>query len=148
MLKAIKLRLYPNKSQEIYIGKLLGSYRFVYNQCLSQKINVYKEDKTSLGLKDLGSFFHHDLTNQFEWLKEHNTKVLKQSIINMLDAYKNFFRTKQGFPRFKSKHDNKLSCRFPVEAISKRNDFTIKRLNLTKDLKGIKFKTSEKTLTI
>ena len=60
MLKAIKLRLYPNKSQEIYIGKLLGSYRFVYNQCLSQKINVYKEDKTSLGLKDLGGFFHHD----------------------------------------------------------------------------------------
>ena len=146
MLKAIKLRLYPNKSQEIYIGKLLGSYRFVYNQCLSQKINVYKEDKINLGLKELGSFFHHDLTNQFEWLKEYNTKVLKQSIINMLDAYKNFFRTKQGFPRFKSKHDNKLSCRFPVEAISKRNDFTTKRLNLTKDLKGIKFKTSEKNI--
>ena len=44
MLKAIKIRLYPNKEQEIYINKLLGSYRFVYNQCLSLKKDKYLED--------------------------------------------------------------------------------------------------------
>ena len=37
MLKAVKVRLYPNTNQEIYIAKLLGSYRFVYNNCLGLK---------------------------------------------------------------------------------------------------------------
>ena len=58
MLKAIKIRIYPNISQESYINKLLGCYRFVYNECLERKINAYKEDKTNLGLKELGFFFH------------------------------------------------------------------------------------------
>ena len=54
MLRAIKIRLYPNKTQEEYIGSLLGSYRFVYNQCLDKKIKSYTNDKVNLGLKDLG----------------------------------------------------------------------------------------------
>ena len=142
MLKAIKVRIYLDKSQQVYVGKLFGCYRFVYNSCLAKKIESYKTDKTNLGLKDLGSFFHHDLTNQFEWLKEHNTKVLKQSILNMLDAYKMFFKIKSGFPKFKSKHDNVSSVRFPIEAISNRNNFLSNRLNLNKQLNNIKFKCS------
>ena len=144
MLKAIKVRLYLDKEQEVYVSKLLGCYRFVYNNCLAKKIESYKTDKTSLGLKDLGKHFHQDLTNEFDWLKEHNTKALKQSIINMLDAYQRFFKTKSGFPKFKSKHDNISSVRFPEEAISSKNDFLSNRLTLNKQLKSVKFKTSDK----
>lgn len=146
MLKAIKIRLYPNKTQEIYINKLLGSYRFVYNQCLSLKKEKYIEDKTNLRLTELGQYFHNDLTknDEYQWLNEHNTKVLKQSIINMLDSYKRFFVNGTGFPKFKSKHDNNQSCRFPLEAISKRNDYLSNKLTLTSDLKNIKFSCSDK----
>lgn len=145
MLKAIKIRLYPNKTQEVYIGKLLGSYRFVYNQCLSLKKEKYIEDKTNLKLTELGQYFHNNLTKneEYKWLNEHNTKVLKQSIITMLDAYKRFFVNGAGFPKFKSKHD-KQSCRFPLEAISKRNDYLSNRLTLTSDLKNVKFSCSDK----
>jgi putative transposase len=94
MLKAIKIRLYPNNEQEIYIGKLLGCYRFVYNKCLEQKQTAYTNDKKNLGLKELGKYFHNELTksDEYSFLQEHNTKVLKQSIMNMMDAYKNFFK--------------------------------------------------------
>jgi len=145
MLKAIKIRLYPNKNQEIYISKLLGSYRYIYNNCLNKKINSYKENKTTETLTTLGKYFHNELLKNEEliWLKEHNTKVLKQSIINMLDSYNNFFKNNSGFPKFKSKHDNKLSCRFPLEAISKRNDFLTNKITLTGELKNIKFKCSD-----
>jgi putative transposase len=145
MLKAIKIRLYPNKTQEVYIGKLLGAYRFVYNQCLSLKKEKYIENKNNLGLKQLGNFYHQNLTKneEYKWLNEHNTKVLKQSIITMLDAYKRFFVNGAGFPKFKSKHD-KQSCRFPLEAISKRNDYLSNRLTLTSDLKNVKFSCSDK----
>ena len=37
MLKAIKVRLYLNNEQTNLINSLLGSYRFVYNQCLAYK---------------------------------------------------------------------------------------------------------------
>ena len=146
MLKAIKIRLYPNKEQEIYIGKLLGCYRFVYNKCLEQKQTAYTTDKKNLGLKELGKYFHNSLTKseEYSFLKEHNTKVLKQSIMNMMEAYKRFFVSNNGFPKFKSKKDNKHTCRFPLEAISKRNDYNSGRLSLTSDLKNIKFKCSDK----
>ena len=93
MLKALKVRLYPNVEQVNYISNLLGSYRFVYNQCLDKKIKAYTNDKVNLGLKELGNYFHQDLTKntEYQWLNEHNTKVLKQSVINLLDSYKRFF---------------------------------------------------------
>ena len=145
MLKALKIRLYPNDEQVNYVSNLLGSYRFVYNQCLDKKIKAYTNDKVNLGLKELGNFFHQDLTKNenYVWLAEHNTKVLKQSVINLLDSYKRFFVNGTGFPKFKSKHDNTLSCRFPIEAISKKNDYKSGRLTLS-GIKNIKFKTSDK----
>jgi len=145
MLRAVKIRLYPNKTQEEYISSLLGSYRFVYNQCLALKKEKYTEEGLNYGLKDLGNYFHQDLTKneEYSWLKDHNTKVLKQSVINLLDSYKRFFVNGAGFPKFKSKHDNNQSCRFPSEAISKRNDYKSGRLTLIKQLKDIKFKCSD-----
>ena len=143
MLRGLKIRLYPNKEQEVYINKLLGSYRFIYNQCLNKKINDYKESKIKHNLTTLSKFFHNDLTKNpdFIWLQEHNTKVLKQSIIDMLDSYSNFFKV-YGFPKFKSKND-KQSCRFPLHAISTKQDFLKSKITLTKQLKNLKFKTSD-----
>lgn len=146
MLRAIKIRLYPNKNQEEYISSLLGSYRFVYNRCLALKKEKYTEEGKNYGLKELGNFFHQDLTKDenYVWLRDHNTKVLKQSVINLLDSYKRFFVNGNGFPKFKSKHDNQQSCRFPSEAISKKNDYESNRISLTNNIKDIKFKCSDK----
>ena len=145
MLKALKIRLYPNKTQEAQINKLLGCYRFVYNQCLNKKIASYEKDKTSENLTSLSHYLHGYLTKQdeYSWLNEQNTKVLKQSIIDMLDAYKCFFEQHNGYPKYKSKHNNKQSCRFPLEAISKRNNYEYRKLSLT-NIRGIKFRCSDK----
>ena len=61
MLRAIKIRLYPNKEQATMFNKLLGCYRVVYNQCLARKIKSYEEAKTSENLSTLGRFVHHEL---------------------------------------------------------------------------------------
>jgi len=146
MLKAVKIRVYPNKEQEVYISKLLGCYRFVYNKCLDRKKTAYLTDKSNLGLKELGNYFHQDLTKseEFNFLNDHNTKVLKQSVLNMLDSYKNFFVNGFGFPKFKSKHDNKQTCRFPEESISSKNDYQTGKLTLTKQLHNLKFRCSDR----
>ena len=140
MLRAVKIRLYPNKTQEQTLNKVLGCYRFVYNQMLALKQNAYNKDKSNLGLCELSKFFHGTLLKdeQYSWLKEQNTKVMKQAIRQMLSAYDGFFKLGKGFPKFKSKHDNN-SALFPYEAISKSNSFETRHISLTKSLKHIKF---------
>lgn len=61
ILRAIKIRLYPNKTQEQILNKVLGSYRFVYNKMLSFKQSTYNENKTNLGLNELSKYFHGTL---------------------------------------------------------------------------------------
>lgn len=145
MKRAIKIRLYPNATQVTQINKLLGCYRVVYNQCLARKIKSYEENKVTENQTTLGYFIHHELLKDenYIWLREQNTKVLKQSIIDLLDAYKRFFQGLSKFPKFKSKKDNKQSCRFEIGAISKRNIYTDYKLSLA-NIKNIKFKCSKK----
>ena len=145
MLRAVKIRLYPNKEQAAMINKLLGCYRVVYNQCLNRKIESYKNNGETENLTTLSRFVHRELLkdDNFIWLREQNTKVLKQAVRDMLVAYKNFFEQHTGYPKFKSKHNNKQSCRFEIGAISKRNDYAKYHLSLA-NIRNIKFRCNEK----
>ena len=147
MLRAVKIRLYPNKEQELKLNKVLGCYRFVYNQTLARKQQEYTDNKKSLGLKELSKYFHNELLKdeQYSWLKEENTKIMKQSIRQMLSAYEKFFKQHNGFPKFKSKKD-KQSALFPFEAISKKNTFETRKITLTQPLKDIRFRCSDLNL--
>ncbi len=144
MLRAIKVRLYPNKMQEQELNKVLGCYRFVYNHMLARKQDAYNADKTNLGLNELSKYFHNYLlkNEEYQWLIEQNTKVMKQSIRQMLTAYDNFFKEHNGFPKFKSKRD-KQSALFPFEAISKTNTFETRKITLTTKLKNVSFRCSD-----
>jgi putative transposase len=139
MLKAIKIRLYPTTSQTEEMNKLLGSCRFVYNYCLALKIDSYKKDKISLNTTQLNKeIIRLKNTEDFHWLKEVHSKVIQQSLLNLDMAYKNFFRNKNGFPKFKSK-GGVSSCRFPIDAIIGING---NRISLITKLKNIHFKCS------
>ena len=144
MLRAIKIRLYPNKTQGQTLNKVLGCYRFVYNHMLARKQDAYKADKTNLGLTEISKYFHHELLKdeQYQWLKEQNTKVMNQAIRQMLTAYDKFFKEHKGFPKFKSKKD-KQSALFPLNAISKKNTFDTRKISLTTKLKNISFRCSD-----
>ena len=45
MLKAYKYRIYPNSEQRIQIAKTFGCCRFVYNQTLAYRKEIYKKEK-------------------------------------------------------------------------------------------------------
>jgi len=140
MLKAIKIRIYPNKEQIKYINNMFGSNRFIYNKCLEYKINEYKTNNKSTYLKDTSKYLTSYLKYEYPWLKETHSKVMQQTLINLETAYKNFFKNNKGFPKFKSKN-KKQSVRFPVDAIS---GFKGNRINIIKQLKDIHFKCSRK----
>ena len=140
MLKAIKIRLYPDAEQVAFINKQLGCCRFVYNKCLEHRKESYQIHNISTSSSDC---LHHivDLKSEYDFLNEVHSKVLQQSVRDMNKAFDNFFNCHKGYPKFKSKKDNKQSCRFPKDAfIGIRGN----RIDLIKALKDIHIKCSRK----
>ncbi len=138
MLKAIKIRIYPTAEQVDFINKQLGCCRFVYNNCLAFRKDSYQNEHISVSSSSAVKHITV-LKKDNEWLKDVHSKVLQQSVRDMNQAYDNFFKLHKGFPKFKSKHDNRQSCRFPKDAfIGVRGN----RIDLIKVLKDIHFKCS------
>lgn len=138
MLKAIKIRIYPSAEQVDFINKQLGCCRFVYNNCLAFRKDSYQNEHISVSSSEAVKHITV-LKKDNEGLKDVHSKVLQQSVRDMNQAYDNFFKLHRGFPKFKSKHDNRQSCRFPKDAfIGVRGN----RIDLIKVLKDIHFKCS------
>lgn len=109
MLKAYKYRLYPNREQEVLIQKTFGCCRFVYNHTLAYRKELYETKKISINRIDCNNWKNKTLKVNYEWLKEVDKFALDNAIINMDSAYQKFFKEHAGYPKFKSKRDNKKS---------------------------------------
>lgn len=114
MLKTYEYRLYPNKQQQNEIQKHFGCVRYVYNKALELKIKTYETEKINLSKYDLIKIVTQwKKQENLEWLKNVHSQALQQSIFHLDSAYKNFFREKRGFPKFKSKHNHRQSYSIP-----------------------------------
>ena len=115
MIKSIKLRIYPNKTQLKIINDTLGACNFVKNKYLEYNINNYEKDKKFI----TGFDFINYITklkkedSKYSWLKGISSIAIQDAIISKEKAYKSFFKNKKGFPKFKSrKRMNKESYYF------------------------------------
>lgn len=114
-----KMRLYPNKEQEVLLSKHFGSIRFVYNLFLDRRTKFYLEAKEKQLSKKTLTYVDmaKELTQikskeETEWLNEINSQSLQHAIKHLDSAYNRFFKKLAKFPRFKSKK-NKQSFRVP-----------------------------------
>ena len=101
ILKGYVFRLYPDKNQEQLINKNIGCARFIYNYFLADKIKEYKETGKSKSAYDQMKLIPL-LSKEKEWLKEVDSQSLRSSLLDLDNAYKNFFNG-SGYPRFKAK---------------------------------------------
>ena len=118
MLRGYKYRIYPNKAQEVLIQKTFGCCRFVYNHVLAYREMLYEQTKVTMDKFSCNNYVNQVLKKEYEWLKEADSFALTNSIFNMDNAYKKFFKEHIGFPKFKSKKTNKKSY---TTNISKNN---------------------------
>lgn len=109
MLKAYKYKIYPNKEQECLIQKTFGCCRFVYNQALAYRKDLYEKENKSMSRLDCNYYVRNVLKQKYEWLKEVDKFALENSVFDMDKAYQNFLNKQAGFPKFKSKHKGKKS---------------------------------------
>lgn len=139
MLKSFKYRLYPNKEQEIQIQKTFGCCRFVYNQTLAHRKELYETEKKSMSKIDCNNFVNQNLKKEYEWLKEVDKFALTNSVYNMDSAYQKFFKEHADYPKFKSKKNNRKSYSTNSTNNNITVDFDNNKIKLPK-LKWIKAK--------
>ena len=87
ILKSYKYRIYPNKEQEVLIQKTFGCCRFVYNQTLAYRIELYQTQEKSMSKFDCSEYVNKVLKPQYEFLLEPDKFSLINSVWNMEAAY-------------------------------------------------------------
>ena len=137
MLKAYKYRIYPNRAQTILIQKTFGCCRFVYNQTLAYRKNLYETEKKSMNKMDCNNHVNRVLKHDYEWLKEVDKFALTNAIYSMDNAYQRFFKLHAGYPKFRSKHSNRRSyttciTRENIKVLFDQNKIQLPKLKLVR----------------
>ena len=105
MNKAYKIRIYPNKKQEVLIKKTFGCSRFIYNIMLEEHNRVYNKLKSN---KELLYSYKYKTEKEYKlehpFLKEVSAVALVQSHRDLIQSFKNFFVKRAKHPKFHSKY--------------------------------------------
>lgn len=124
--KGIKLRLYPNKSQEKDLRQMCGNSRFVWNLLYDMQLKRYENNKdlyedqseeaklARLHVKMTAyqmNYLLPQLKNEYPFLKLSDATALTAVSDQLYKAYLNFFRNPKyfGLPNFKSLKTSRLS---------------------------------------
>lgn len=143
MLKAFKYRIYPNKEQQKLIQKTFGCCRFVYNQTLAYRKELYETKKESMSKFDCNNYVTRILRKRYEWLQDVDKFSLTNAVFNMDSAYRKFFKEHSGYPKFKSKRNHKKSYKTNLSGKNIEVSFKNNKIKLPK-LKWIKAKVHRK----
>jgi putative transposase len=106
IIRAHKIRIYPNNKQATYFNKACGVSRFAYNWALAEwrrKIEAGEPANEGILRKELNSIKRE----QFPWMLEVTKCAAQLAIKNDLNsAFRNFFAKRAEFPKFHKKGVN------------------------------------------
>jgi len=155
MNKAYKIRIYPNKKQEVLINKTFGCSRFVYNIMLEEHNRVYKSFKHNEELLHEHIYqTEKEYKQEYPFLKEVSSQALQQSRRDLTQSFKNFFAKRTKHPKFHSKYGKQsfretqsIKLKNRKLKIPKMDWLKMRGLNKNFNSKDIKFVTISKDKT-
>jgi putative transposase len=112
MLKAVKVRIYPTDSQQAHLAQAFGCARWVWNQSLAAMSIAYKETGKGLSALDMKKQIPF-WKAEHEWLKTCYSQCLQQSVLNLSQAFINFFDGRTAYPSFKNRN-GRQSLQYPA----------------------------------
>lgn len=115
LLKSYKTEINPTPEQKQIINRTVGVCRYVYNFYLAHNKKVYETEKRFMSGMDFSKWLNNEFipnNPDFHWIKDVSSKSVKQSIMNAEKAYKNFFKGKSHFPKFKKKSRSNVKMYF------------------------------------
>lgn len=115
LLKSFKTEINPTLEQKQKIIRTIGVCRFVYNFYLSHNKKVYEKEKRFVSGMEFSKWLNNEFIHnnpEFAWIKEVSSKSVKQSIMGAERAFKNFFKGKSHYPKFKKKNKSDVKMYF------------------------------------
>ncbi len=108
MIISHKIRLNPSNKQATYFAKAAGTARFAYNWALAEwqtQYAVWKEDNTQPKPSQfsLRKQLNAIKREQFPWMLEVTKNAPQMAIIQLGQAFNNFFAGRAKYPQFKKK---------------------------------------------
>ena len=106
MIKSYKTEISPTSEQKQHINRTIGVCRYVYNFYLAHNQEIYEVEKRFVSGMEFSKWLNNEFipnNPDFHWIKEVSSKSVKQSIMDAERAFKNFFKGKSRFPKFKKK---------------------------------------------
>lgn len=148
MLKAYKYRIKPNSSQELKLNQFFGCSRFIYNWGLNRKSEEYSKNNKNYSCFDLmKEVTQLKKQEDFTWLSNVHSQILQTSLVNLDNAYTNFFKKRASFPKFKKK-SNKQSFQYPQGVKLKENKIFLPKIGWVKFHNSRTFEGQIKTVTV
>lgn len=146
----LKVRIYPNLEQKLYLHKAFGCSRFIYNYFLDKSQKAWNDNKEYFNCfesqKELTKL---KKTEEYSWLKDAEATVLNNALNHLDTAYKNLYQArkekKEYNLRFKSKKIHRESCSIQGFKTTKTEfnikiDFENKRIKIPKLKSWIKYR--------
>ena len=149
-LKGIKLRIYPNREQQLKIKLNFGYNRFVWNRMLNMMIERYRNNPEA---PFLNAFALNNLLpalkTEYPWLKEAESTSLQATNHDLVEAYKKFFKLHKGFPKYKSRKFPKQSYQSKMNVhLTNDNHLKLPKLGTVKFKSGRQVTGKIKSATI
>ncbi|EFB9195021.1 transposase [Escherichia coli] len=112
-LQAFKFQLRPGGQQEREMRRFAGACRFVFNRALARQDENHEVGNKYIPYGKMASWLvEWKNATETQWLKDAQSQPLQQSLKDLERAYKNFFRKRAAFPRFKKRGQNDV-FRYP-----------------------------------
>lgn len=115
LLKSYKTEINPTPEQKQIINRTIGVCRYVYNFYLAHNREIYETEKRFVSAMDFSKWLNNEFipnNPEFHWLKDVSSKSVQKSIMNAERAFKNFFKGKSRFPKFKKKAKSDVKMYF------------------------------------
>ncbi len=148
MHRAIKVRIYPDKTQSEKLSQVMGCCRWWYNYALNLCIETYKATGKALKQVALNKYLPKlKKEEDTVWLGDCYSQCLQSVTLNLTKAFRSFFEGRAKYPRFKSYH-GKQSCQYPQNVSIVDGCLKIPQLGLVKASIHRIFEGEIKTVTV
>ncbi|MCD6874240.1 transposase [Escherichia coli] len=106
-LQAFKFQLRPGDQQECEMRRFAGACRFVFNRALARQNENHEAGNKYIPYGKMASWLvEWKNATETQWFNDSPSQPLQQSLKDLERAYKNFFRKRAAFPRFKKRGQN------------------------------------------
>lgn len=137
MLLAHKVELRPSKEQHDKLLQWVGTTRHCFNNLLGN----FSKDGVKFSKKTARQYLYNTLRVENVWYSDVSQAILQETINNLEDSYKRFFKKLGGYPRFK-KCGNKdsFSIRESKKFKVENNKLYLEKFNKGKNAKPLKMR--------